>query len=1004
MRNCLTFILILSLLAAVSREARAGEEIVAQLDAAFSKTVQPFLENYCVKCHGGARTEAEFDLTAYESRADVLKDGRRWGLVLEQLEDKEMPPRKAKLHPSSEERDQVIAWFQTLRNEEIQRHAGDPGLVLARRLSNAEFDYTVRDLTGVDLKPTREFPMDPTNMAGFDNSGESLVMSPALLKKYLQATRGVANHLYLKPKGFGFAPFPMLVETDRDKFCVQQIIDLYRRQNTDYADYFQAAWRFKHRAALGKLEATLAEIASSARVSAKYLGTVWTALEETGEEVGPAVKLQAMWRELPAPNPAEPNLARPGCEQMREYVVQLRKKVEPRFLNITAGQIGASRQPLLIWKNVQYATHRRTFDPAQLQVEGETKPVVPEISEPGAGGDFGPGRTRLINNAPGDPDLRVPAGERARYEAAFARFCSVFPDMFYKAERGRNYFDTSKDRGRYLSAGFHNVMGYFRDDQPLYELLLDERQQQELDALWYEMDFVASTTARMYAQFSTSSEARGRVSIEDDTQAPADSPAPEEDSGVTSEAKIRQVEASYLKLAAGGNEVGIQAIRDYFSWINRTIRSVEKARIDAEPTHLEALLQFATRAYRRPLAEEEKAELRAFYDSCRKKGGLDHLAAIRESLVSVLMSPDVCYRIDLVSDQPGIQPLSDYDLASRLSYFLWSSIPDAELLAHAAAGDLRRPEVLAAQTKRMLKDPRIRAFALEFGGNWLDFRRFEGISTVDVERFPSFTSELGEAMFEEPIRFLLDVFQNDRSVLDFLYARDTFVNPVLARHYGMKVSSQSPKEWIRIEDASSFGRGGILPMAAFLTRNAPGLRTSPVKRGNWIVKNILGEHIPAPPADVPELPRDEAKLDLPLPEMLARHRADPNCAGCHDRFDALGLVFEGFNPVGQRREQDLGGRPVVTRAIFPGGSEGDGIEGLKHYLREQRQEDFVNNLSGKLISYALGRTLMFSDELLIQEIRNKLAANGYRFQSIVETIVSSPQFFTKRGRTDLVGK
>jgi len=178
----------------------------------------------------------------------------------------------------------------------------------------------------------------------------------------------------------------------------------------------------------------------------------------------------------------------------------------------------------------------------------------------------------------------------------------------------------------------------------------------------------------------------------------------------------------------------------------------------------------------------------------------------------------LCYRIDLVDAGKGIHPLSDYALASRLSYFLWSSMPDEALLAHAAAGDLHEPKVIAAQARRMLKDPRIRALAVEFGGNWLDFRRFEEIGTVDKERFPGFTSELRAAMFEEPIRFLLDVFRTSRPVLDILYANDTFVNPILARHYGMPTAGNRPDEWVRIEDANRYERGGLLPMAVFLTK------------------------------------------------------------------------------------------------------------------------------------------------------------------------------------------
>lgn len=997
MRNILTVFLIPAFLG-FSHQTWGADKTFAQLDGRFNSTIQPFLQTYCVNCHGGEKPKGELDLSAYSSLAAVVKDARRWDLIIERLKAEEMPPHKAKLFPPPKARREAIAWFQAMRDYEAKRNAGDPGVVLARRLSNAEYNYTIRDLTGVDIQPTREFPVDPANTAGFDNSGETLVMSPALLDKYLKAARKVASHLYLKPSGFAFAPTPMLAETDRDQFCVMQIIDFYHRQDTDYADYFQAAWRFKHRATLGKSKALLADIAAETKVSAKYLATIWSNLEGPKAEIGPMAKLQSIWLELPAPGAGGADAARKGCEQMRDYVVQIRKKVEPRFLNIKAGKLDASAQPFLIWKNVQYATHRMSFDPAQLQVEGEAPPVQSDVPEPGADGEFGPGRTRLVTNVPGDLDLIVPTGQRSRYEAAFAKFCGVFPDRFYMQERGRNYFDTSKDRGRYLSAGFHNLMGYFRDDMPLYELLLDDRGQKELDEMWHELDFVASANIRTYVQFYHSGRREGPIMVGEEKSNSADLA----DNEITSEASIKRHTEIFLARTQGGSEVAIQAIKDYFKWVNDGVRWVEKARIDAEPSHLEALWQFAARAYRRPLSHEEKDDLLAFYRSAREKDGLDHESALREAVVSVLMSPDLCCRIDLVAAGPGIHPLSDYDLASRLSYFLWSSMPDEELLAHAAAGDLHRSQVIAAQARRMLKDPRIRALAVEFGGNWLDFRRFEEIGTVDRDRFASFTGELREAMFEEPIRFLMDIFQKNRPVLDLLYARDTFVNPVLARHYGMPVHpGQGSNEWTHIEDADRYDRGGLLPMAVFLTKNAPGLRTSPVKRGNWVVKNVLGERIPPPPPVVPELPRDEAKLDLPLRDMLARHRADPNCAARHAKFDSLGLVFEGFGPIGERREKDLAGRPIDASATFPGGSQGAGLEGLRQYVREHRQADFVNNMCGKLLACALGRSLIFSDDALIQEMRGRLAANGYRFDNMVESIVTSPQFLTKRGREDL---
>jgi len=995
----------------------------SDLDRGFATTVKPFLESYCISCHSGEKPKAQFDLSPYSSLSTVVNDHAHWALVQEKLVAKEMPPEKAKAHPTAEARQAVIDWIDTVRKNEARKNAGDPGIVLARRLSNAEYNYTIRDLTGQDIKPTREFPVDPANQAGFDNSGESLAMSPALLTKYLQAAREVANHLVLKPNTIAFAPHPMLVETDRDRYCVNQIMDFYRTHNTDYADYFQAAWQYKHRAALGKPKATLADVAAENKVSPKYLATVWRALEETKEDVGPGAKLQSMWRELPKGK--QPEVARTGCERMRDYVVELRAKLEPRFRNLAAGSgrgLGATSQPFLMWKNRQYASHRMLYDRGALQVEGEKQTAQTDAepaAEPGAENEFGPGATMPVKNKPGDPDLAVPAGRRAQYEAAFTRFCAVFPDAFYVAERGRNYLDKTKDKGRYLSAGFHNVMGYFRDDQPFYELILDEKEQRELDAMWQDLDYVALGCNRTFVQFFLNEAREARSAV----RGPESGEATPEDKEITSDAVVKKIGDFYVnRVRASSNAVAIKAVEDHFKSVNDTIRWVEKTKADAEPKHLAALQDFAARAFRRELTSAEREGLIHYYRSVREKTGLDHDDAMRDSIVYVLMSPDFCYRIDLVEAamgapasrrQPSGEPagetpvpgnaraLSDYALASRLSYFLWSSMPDAELLAAAKAGNLHQPEVLAAQARRMLKDERVRGLAVEFGGNWLDFRRFEELNTVDRERFTSFDNDLRQAMFEEPIEFMLDVFRENRSVLDFVYANHTFVNPALARHYGMPPVDGGPDHWVRVADAGKYGRGGLLPMSAFLTKNAPGLRTSPVKRGYWVVKRVLGEHIPPPPAAVPELPRDEAKMDLPLRDTLARHREDPSCSACHSRFDSLGLVFEGYGPIGEKRDKDLAGRPVDVRATFPGGTEGDGFEGVRKYIREHRQDDFIDGLSRKLLTYALGRTLMLSDDLTIEQARARLAKDGYRFDSLIESIVTSPQFLTKRGRDEV---
>jgi hypothetical protein len=1061
----------------------------ASLDQQFSATVHPFLQTYCVTCHGKEKPEAELDLSPFSTVDSVINGFAHWELVLERMEAGEMPPEKAKQHPTEAQSQQVIAWVHALRKSEAARNAGDPGPVLARRLSNAEYDYTIRDLTGVDIKPTREFPVDPANQAGFDNSGESLAMSPALVKKYLGAARTVAEHLMLEPDGFDFAPHPVVADTDRDKWGVLRIVDFYRRQPTDLADYFTAAWKHQHRAALGYPAAKLAETAAQAKISAKYLATIWAALTAPGEDVGPLAKLQSLWRDMPPPgsNGAEA-AARLRAGAMRDFVVSLRSKIVPEVKNLTAPGIQNGSQTLVLWKNRRMAANRRTFDPAALQIEGATQgpanpatagapavvqstppPPAPTATTPAiqlaqkSAATYGPnGETWTAAPAPGsvvisnpprpqtpqdtpdmirrggkflapaitttgssatfkmaaaknrgeDPDLTVPADPelRSRHEAAFARFADVFPDAFYITERARVYLDAVKERdnaGRLLSAGLHSMTGYFRDDGPLYDLILDDAGRAELDRLWQEFNFASAVPQRMHTSFVWFERTDSSYMRD-----PEFDPYRPEDKSVTEQARIRKLAEIYLAKAqrTKASETVQAAITEHFEIVAATILRVEQERLAAEPAHLRSMHTFAERAYRRPLTPGEREGLTRFYRQARDDNGVDHEEAMRDCIVRVLMSPHFCYRIDLVeasggdrvaadagaTNPPRTLPLSDDALANRLSYFLWSSMPDAELRALAASGDLRKQEVLAKQARRMLQDDRVRNFATEFAGHWLDFRRFEEHNAVDRERFPAFDHTLRAAMFEEPLRFLVHLVQENRPVLDLVYGDYTFVNAPLARHYGMPAPAESDA-WVRVDRAGEFGRGGLMPMAVFLTSNSPGLRTSPVKRGYWVVRRVLGERIPPPPAVVPDLPNDEKNLgDLTLRDVLAKHREDKSCASCHARFDSFGLVFEGYGPVGERRTTDFGGRPVDTRAEFPGGREGIGLPGLRDYVRLHRENDFIDNLCRKLAAYALGRTLLMSDDTLIAEMKRALAANHHRFTALVEAIVTSPQFRFKR--------
>lgn len=1063
------------------------------LDQQFAQTVRPFVTQYCAGCHSGATPMAQFNLSVFTTPSSVVQDLPHWSAVVERLTANEMPP-KGMPQPPAELRQQVINWVKAMRLSAARKNAGDPGLVLARRLSNAEYDYTIRDLTGVDMRPTKEFPIDPTNPEGFDNSGESLTMSPELLNKYLQSAREVSEHLALTPDGFNFAPYPMLVMTDREKYSVERIVNFYLSQPTDYADYFQAAWSYKRRAQLGKPTLTLARAAADAKVSAKYLPMIWRILGETPpgaapvaakQEVGPVGKLQAMWKALPAPIAGKPDadLLRAKCIEMRDFVIKTRSRTAMQFsapvvsgrrvtaqppladspavagAAVPAGRGGGSgrgglpeaSQPLLTWKFNQFNTHRRNFDPAALRNDTDPPLPVPEIPKYAAlHGEAAPRWAALTQKSRvGDMDLVVPAAERPRYEASFARFASVFPDVFYVSERGKFFPDNSADAGRLLSAGYHNVMGFWRDDNPLMELILDDKGQKELNRLWLEFEFLAEPTKRTWTEYFFN---QGGEVDNGAAEAGRVRPVGRE---VTDESVILEIRDLYIaKAIASDNAVAAAWMPVHFNGIDNTLRSMEKLGTAAESKHLEALLKLASRAYRRPLSKVESDDIVAYYRTLRAKGGLTHEEAMRDSIVGVLVSPDFFYRIDLQTSAPkpsaesaaGIpaaasstvpaigSPLSAIALASRLSYFLWSSMPDQELLAHATSGDLLNRDVLLAQARRMMKDDRSRGLATEFAANWLDFRRFETYNAVDRDRFPSFDNDLRQAMFEEPIRFVQNVIQRNSSVFDMLYGNYTFVNRALAKHYGMpgppeppvpvevevtaeaKATKSTPEprstlvakvrddDWIRIDNAHRYQRGGLLPMAVFLTQGAPGLRTSPVKRGYWLVRRVLGEVIPSPPPVVPELPKDESTMILPVRATLEKHRANPACASCHARFDVFGLSFEGYGMVGETRTTDLAGRAVDTKAVFPGGMEGDGLKGVQAYIKERRQTGYLDNLSRKLLAYALSRSLMISDELTVERTKISLTANDYRFGSMVEAIVTSPQFLNKRNANTLQKK
>ena len=416
---------------------------------------------------------------------------------------------------------------------------------------------------------------------------------------------------------------------------------------------------------------------------------------------------------------------------------------------------------------------------------------------------------------------------------------------------------------------------------------------------------------------------------------------------------------------------------------------VMRAQTLAQPGHLSDALALASRAWRRPLTPAETSSLRGFYASARAVHKLDHDAAVRALLARVLVSPAFLYRVETAAPGPE-KRLSGWELASRMSFFLWSSIPDGELRRAAAAGELSNPAMLARQVKRMTADPKARRLAAEFFGQWLGFYHFDEYRGVDTGRFPEFTDEVKSAMYDQAISTFEYIVRHERPVKEVLDADYTFLNRPLARFYGVDKDVKSTGRVERVDGAHAFDRGGALRLGAVLTTTSAPLRTSPVKRGDWVLRRILGTPTPPPPADAGTIPADDQTFKgLTLRERLAEHKRNASCASCHLRIDPLGFPLEGFDAVGRSRQQYADGKAVDVTGELPDKSTIVGTEGLIEYLKG-RDQQVMTTLSRKMIGYALGRTVMLSDRPLIREMTS--AGGSASFSDLAVKIVTSRQF------------
>ncbi len=400
----------------------------------------------------------------------------------------------------------------------------------------------------------------------------------------------------------------------------------------------------------------------------------------------------------------------------------------------------------------------------------------------------------------------------------------------------------------------------------------------------------------------------------------------------------------------------------------------------------------AERAFRRPVPAAESARYTALFRQARQRGdSFDD--GIVVALQALLVSPDFLFRLeqDRLPASGTAGAVSQHELATRLAYFLWASMPDQTLRQHADSGALRRPEVLAAEVRRMLSDPKASALVREFGGQWLQYRALENVKP-DVEKFPDFDPYLRMSMREETERFFSRIVAEDRSILEFLDGKYTYLNERLARHYGVEGVTGPAFRLVPLTDPN---RGGVITHGSVLTVSSYSTRTSPVLRGKWVLDNLLDAPPPEPPPNIPII--DEAAIGASATQrqQLEAHRANPTCASCHRRMDPLGFGLENFDAIGKWRDKD-GAFPVDASGALPDGRSFSGPAQLTAILAGE-QEAFAKALTSKMLTYALGRGLEPYDRRTIRMIARRLPQHDYRFSGLVLEIVKSLPFQMRRG-------
>ncbi len=961
-----------ALLALLSFAALPAQPIATASPApSFEHAITPLLKKYCYDCHADGIHKSGIALDTYRTTADVHAARKTWESILRVITRHEMPAEDAAAFPTHAERE-TIATFIERELFQLDPARPDPGRVTLRRLNRAEYNNAIRDLIGLDFKPAADFPPDDSGY-GFDNIGDVLSLPPSLLEKYLAAADRVLDQAIVTD--------PISSRTQRIPASLTQIgfnalgdrgdgwVQLLSLEEDDIAHELSVLapgdYLVRFHAFATKVGGALVGQGSEKPIDFK------------GEDPGPtriAVLLNDTFiqdfvvttdADHPATYEARLGLP-PGKHRIR--VAMLRKRGGDHELVMLNGRLGR-QQPGIVsvkWMELEgplpTAVHRTpatALTPVPL-------PSVPSVS------------SASMLTPDGTLVLTTPATVSTTFTAPHAG------EFILRTQAYAQQAGTEPTR-----------MEFRLDGQPLHSFdVLAPATMQPIPRQRVFSLALLVPQPRVYEHRVTLPAGRHTF-----TAAFVNDFADPENANPN--LRKRNLFLQHLEVADLSSPPVIPPLPTPLAALVARHPSADA------PAARAILADFTRRAWRRPATAAELDRLTRLYDLARAQND-PHPAALKLALKAALVSPHFLFQNEssLTAPSPTSTPsspahpshlpLDDFTLASRLAFFLWSSVPDDELLDLAGRGQLRAQ--LVPQIRRLLASPKSRALVDNFAGQWLQTRALES-HQPDRKTFPAFDPALRSAMQQETELFFEHVMRADRSLLDFLRADYTFANARLAKFYGLTLPTApaTADEFQKISLAAT-SRRGVLTHAGILALTSNPTRTSPVKRGKWVLDNLLGTPPPPPPPNVPELDDKDRKLTGTLRQQLEQHRANPSCASCHARMDPIGFGLENFDAIGAFREKD-GAQPIDAAGQLATGDAFATPAELAALLVKNRADDFRRCLAEKMLIYALGRGVEYYDRPAVEKIMSDLRANDDKFSALIFAVANSFPFQNRRAPT-----